>query len=149
MITDTRLTPMQNFRWGDLRATGAVARPDTIARVSRSRVDGGAAGGMAIIHVAMSGGFALRILPDRGLDISDATATGIPIGWMSKAGEMTPLDRADGKTWIERFTGGVLTTYGPDNIGLPSIDDNMALGLHGSWPLVDAQPVALEGAHEI
>ena len=96
---------------------------------------------MRVIDIQMAGGFTARILPDRGLDISTAWSHGVPIGWMSKVGEVAPLARADGMAWIERFTGGLLTTCGPDNIGVPSVDGDESLGLHGSWTFLRATDV--------
>jgi Domain of unknown function (DUF4432) len=123
--------------------SGEVARADTLARVSRSRIDGGPADGMRVVDVQMANGFSVRILPDRGLDIGAAWAFGIPIGWMSKVGEIAPLDRADGMAWIDRFSGGLLTTCGPENIGVPSVDGAESLGLHGSWSFLRSDDVTV------
>jgi hypothetical protein len=122
---------------------GEVAVPNNLARVSQARIDGGPGDGMRVVDVEMVGGFSVRILPDRGLDISSAWAYGIPIGWMSKVGEVRPLDRANGNAWIERFTGGLLTTCGPENVGLANVDENESLGLHGSWSFLSASEVSV------
>jgi Domain of unknown function (DUF4432) len=126
-----------------LLRSGEIARADTVARVSQSRIDGGPADGLRVVDVQMAHGLSVRILPDRGLDISSAWAFGLPIGWMSKVGEIAPLDRADGMSWIDRFTGGLLTTCGPDNIGVPSVDGRDNLGLHGSWSFLRAEDVTV------
>jgi hypothetical protein len=109
-----------------------------------ARIDGGPADGNRVIDVAMYQGFRLRIWPDRGLDIGTAEAFGIPIGWRSKVGDAAPLPIADGNAWIERFSGGLLTTCGPDNIGVPSVDNGVALGLHGSWSFLKAADVTVD-----
>jgi hypothetical protein len=132
---------MKNFESVALLRAGEVARADNLARVSRSRVDGGPADGMRVVDVQMAHGFSVRILPDRGLDIGAAWAFGLPIGWMSKVGEIAPLERADGMAWIDRFSGGLLTTCGPENIGIPSVDGTESLGLHGSWSFLRAEDV--------
>jgi Domain of unknown function (DUF4432) len=112
-----------------------IASLDQIARVSASRLDGGPADGMRVIDIALLDGMSFRVLPDRGLDIGAAwcaTPTGrlIPISWTSKLGEqMPPLDRPVNGDWITRFTGGLLTTCGIDNVGPAS----EGVGLHGSW----------------
>jgi Domain of unknown function (DUF4432) len=77
------------------------------------------------------------------MDIGSAWAFGIPIGWTSKVGEVGPLERADGTAWIERFSGGLLTTCGPENIGVPAVDGSEDLGLHGSWTFLRAEDVAV------
>jgi Domain of unknown function (DUF4432) len=112
-----------------------IASLDQIARVSASRLDGGPADGMRVIDVALLGGLSFRVLPDRGLDIGAAwCASGdgrlLPISWTSRLGEdQPPLDHPSGKAWINRFTGGLLTTCGIDNVG-PASEN---VGLHGSF----------------
>jgi Domain of unknown function (DUF4432) len=112
-----------------------IASLDQVARVSASRLDGGPADGMRVIDVALLGGLSFRVLPDRGLDIGSAwCASGdgriMPISWTSKLGEsQPPLDVATGSAWITRFSGGLLTTCGIDNVGPTS----EGIGLHGSF----------------
>jgi hypothetical protein len=112
-----------------------IASLDQIARVSASRLDGGPADGMRVIDIALLGGLSFRVLPDRGLDIGAAwCASGdgrlLPISWTSRLGEdQPPLDNPSGKAWINRFTGGLLTTCGIDNVG-PASEN---VGLHGSF----------------
>jgi Domain of unknown function (DUF4432) len=112
-----------------------VASLDQIARVSSARLDGGAADGMRIIDVAMLDGLTFQVLPDRGLDIGAAwcaapTGRFVPISWTSRLGaHLLPLDIPVDSDWITRFTGGLLTTCGVDNVGPAS----EGVGLHGSW----------------
>jgi Domain of unknown function (DUF4432) len=112
-----------------------IASLDQVARVSASRLDGGPADGMRVIDVALMGGFSFRVLPDRGLDIGSvwcASGDGrmVPISWTSKLGEdQPPLDVAAGNAWITRFSGGLLSTCGIDNVGPTS----EGIGLHGSF----------------
>lgn len=121
-----------------------IASLDQVARVSKSRVDGGPADGMRVIDVALVGGLAFRVLPDRGLDIGSvwcASGDGrlLPISWTSRLGEeQPPLDYPAGRDWITRFSGGLLTTCGIDNVG-PSSE---GVGLHGSFSHRKASQVA-------
>ncbi len=97
----------------------------------------------------MADGLSFRVLPDRGLDIGPASARCLPIAWLSTVGNAAPasdLDRAgdaDGMGWLSRFTGGLLTTCGPDNIGLPSQDGESRFGLHGMWSDLPASDVEI------
>lgn len=125
-------------------ASEQIASLDQVARVSLSRVDGGPTDGMRVIDVSLLGGFSFRVLPDRGLDIGAtwcASGDGrlIPISWTSKLGEQLPLDTPTGSAWITRFSGGLLTTCGIDNVG-PSSE---GLGLHGSFSHRKASEVSI------
>jgi hypothetical protein len=121
-----------------LRIAGEIARDDVLASATIARLDGGPADAMRIVDVAMESGMRFRILPDRGLDIGATWAFDQPIGWQSKVGDMAPLPRPTESAWIERFTGGLLTTCGPDNIGVACVDEGESLGLHGSWSFLKA-----------
>jgi Domain of unknown function (DUF4432) len=122
-----------------------VANLDQIARATASRVDGGPGDGMRVIDVAMLGGLSMRVLPDRGLDIG-ATWCGTPgggqapISWTSKVGEVQPLDEPTGTAWIRRFSGGLLTTCGLDNVG-PASD---GVGMHGTYSHLRAGNVQID-----
>lgn len=127
-------------------SSSQIASLDQVARVSRSRIDGGPSDGNRVIDVTLMDGFAFRVLPDRGLDIGAAwCASGdgrlVPISWTSKLGEETPpLDYPTGHAWITRFSGGLLTTCGIDNIGPAS----EGVGLHGSFSHRQACDVSVE-----
>ncbi len=130
-------------------ASGRVARMDTLASATSAVFADGAAAGCRFIDVSMASGMAFRVLPDRGLDISLASVAGVPIAWLSHVGDAAPAsdaDRAadtDGMAWLSRFTGGLLTTCGPDNIGLPSCDNGALHGLHGGWSDLQANNVEI------
>jgi hypothetical protein len=123
-----------------------IASLDQVARVSASRLDGGPADGMRVIDVTLYGGLSFRVLPDRGLDIGAAwCASGdgrlVPISWTSRLGEdQAPLDYPAGNAWITRFTGGLLTTCGIDNVGPAS----EGVGLHGTFSHRKASGVTVE-----
>jgi Domain of unknown function (DUF4432) len=127
-----------------LRTNGEISRDDALAATTQSRVDGGPADGMRVIDVAMESGMRFQVLPDRGLDIGAASAFDVPIGWVSQVGLAAPLPLPDSMSWIERFTGGLLTTCGPDNIGVPSVDGDESLGLHGGWTFLKAADVRID-----
>ncbi len=123
-----------------------VASLDQIARVSSARLDGGSADGMRVIDIAMLDGLTFQVLPDRGLDIGAAWCASpsgrfVPISWTSRLGaHLPPLDAPVDRDWIRRFTGGLLTTCGVDNVG-PSSE---GVGLHGSWSHRRAHDVSTE-----
>jgi hypothetical protein len=114
-----------------------------VSKVSQAKLDGGTADGMRVIDIAMQGGFTFRVLPDRGFDIGSAWSHGLPIGWESSLGDRPPVDSNADQQWMDGFSGGLLVTCGPDNIGLPSVDDADVLGLHGSWSSLCADEVSV------
>ncbi len=127
-----------------------VARADTLAAATFATFDDGPAKGCRFIDVSMADGLAFRVLPDRGFDIGSATVAGLPIAWLSAVGDVGPASEADqradsdGMGWLSRFTGGLLTTCGPNNIGLPSVDGGVLHGLHGGWTDMRAEDVTID-----
>jgi hypothetical protein len=77
---------------------------------------GGAALGDRVVALHPSGGLHLRVLPDRGLDVGAAWYRGEPVSWRSVLGET----RAVPGDWLAGWGGGLLTTCGLRNVGLPS-----------------------------
>ena len=85
------------------------------------------------IDIRVFQGIDLRIHPRRGLDIGAAWFRGLPLGWISPAGE-GGTDSAD---WKESWGGGLLTTCGLDNVGRAS----EGIGLHGGYTFLAARDV--------
>jgi hypothetical protein len=108
---------------------GRIANPDVIAQVRSSVVDGGRSHGMRAVDVRVWGGVDLRLLPDRGFDLGQAWFRGIPLAWVSAVGETAPLSEPQGMAWNDAFGGGLLTTCGLRNVGMPSEGH----GLHGTF----------------
>lgn len=119
------------------RADGRLPNDDAIAFVSRSRVEGGPGDGMEVLDVRMWGGFDLRILPDRGLDIGQVWYRGVPLAWVSRVGETRPLRDLEDRDWSRGFGGGLMVTCGLRNVGMPSEGH----GLHGTYSHLPASDV--------
>ena len=81
-----------------------------------SVVSDGKAAGCRAIDLRVEGGIDLRLLPDRGLDAGDAWFGGVRFSWTSPVGETAAV--AD--DWMESFGGGLITTCGLLNVGVPS-----------------------------
>ena len=127
-------------RPGEYASAGKVANLDQLATATLSHVVGGAADGCRALDVRAAGGIDLRILPDRGFDLGPAWFRGVPLAWISAAGERPPLDSLDGMAWIERFGGGLVTTCGLRNVGAPSEGH----GLHGRYSHLQASDVRMD-----
>lgn len=116
---------------------GRLANEDAVMMVRSSRVEDGAARGMRAIDVRVWGGIDLRILPDRGFDLGQAWYQGVPLAWVSRMGEMAPLEGLEGVAWGETFGGGLVVTCGLRNVGMPSEGH----GLHGTYSHLPAREV--------
>ena len=116
-------------------AAGALPNADAVLHVRQST-----SAGMRAIDVAPMGGIAVRVLPDRGLDLGQAWFRGIPLAWVSAIGESPPLTTLDGMAWGEAFGGGLMVTCGLRNVGMPSEGH----GLHGTYAHLSATDVSVE-----
>jgi hypothetical protein len=121
-----------------LRA-GKVANLDHLARAVSSSVTEGPARGSRAVDLRVAGGVDLRILPDRGFDVGEAWFRGVPLGWISSIGETAPLKASSERAWLEAFGGGLITTCGLRNVGVPSEGH----GLHGRFSHLPASGVRL------
>ena len=65
-----------------------------------------------------AGDFAVRLLPERRLDLAESWLDGVQLAWLSGAG-------FDGEEW----GGGLVTTRGLQNVGAPS----EGFPLHGHY----------------
>lgn len=80
------------------------------------------------------------ILPDRCMDIAHASYNGKAISWISKTGIVAPqYYEKDGLNWLRGFYGGLLTTCGLKNIGVPSGNE----GLHGRIANTPAKNISI------
>jgi len=86
------------------------------------------------IDVRVLRGIHVRIHPRRGLDVGAAWFDGLPLAWISPAGE----GGADAADWRAAWGGGLVTTCGLDNVGRAS----EGVGLHGTYTFLAARDVA-------
>jgi len=119
----------------------AVANLDQLACAVQSVVASGPAAGCRAIDLRVLRGIDLRLLPDRGLDLGAAWFRGVPLAWISPAGETAPLAGVPrGEDWLRAFGGGLVTTCGLRNVGAPSEGH----GLHGEASHQRARDVRVE-----
>ena len=111
-----------------LLADGLVANPDALASV-RDYID--TATGLRAMEVRLAGGLSFEVFPDRGLDIGSTWWNGSPISWRSPHDLSTTASIAANSSWLARWSGGLVTTCGPDNIG-PERDGYPMHGSHHS-----------------
>ena len=96
--------------------------------------------GVRAIDARASGGLSALILADRGLDLGPVWAAGHQVSWQSTTGAVHPAYFTE-PTWLRSFHGGLLTTCGLQNVGLPSVDQGTSHGLHGRISNIPARNV--------
>jgi len=102
--------------------------------------------GVRAVDVKSLSGIDMTVLIDRGLDISYFSYKSIPICWRSATKETSSIYFESRKDNISRtFYGGLLTTCGLTNMGLPCEDDGEELGLHGRISNLAAENVCING----
>jgi len=105
-----------------------------------ARLSDGNEDGVRIIDVRATGGLSAVILADRGLDLGPVWAAGHQVSWQSTTGVVHPAYFEE-RNWLRSFHGGLLTTCGLQNVGLPSEDEGTSHGLHGRISNVPARNV--------
>ena len=100
--------------------------------------------GIRGIDVWTGSGFRFTILPDRGMDISEASYQGKSLCWRSPPGDVHPhFFESAGFGWVRSFFGGLLTTCGLTYCGAPCEDEGESLGLHGRISNTPAEIVSV------
>jgi hypothetical protein len=110
---------------------GELANADQVATAVISTVAEGAAAGARAVDIRVWNGIDVRLLVDRGLDIGAAWFRGIPLAWISSAGEQPPpaAEQLVGTAWRDAWGGGLVTTCGLSNVGAASEGH----GQHGTY----------------
>src|SRR5690606_10750088 len=103
----------------ELLRRGLIAHTDAIASVSERMGLPGSRDPARVLQAHVLGGFDLEVIASRGFDIGRPSWSGQPISWTSPVRDARALDHPSGDAWLDRFTGGLLTTCGPRNIGAP------------------------------
>lgn len=81
------------------------------------------------------------VLPDRAMDIAQASYKNTPVSWISKTGITAPMYyEKDGLNFLRSFYGGLVTTCGLKNIGGPYGEE----GLHGRAANIPAKNVCVK-----
>jgi Domain of unknown function (DUF4432) len=117
-----------------------LGNPSQIASAVPSVVSDGPAAGCRALDLRVWGGIDLRLLPDRALDVGAAWYAGTPLAWISPVGEQPPVPMPRDDDWVRAFGGGLVTTCGLRNVGLPSEGH----GQHGDISHQPAREVKVE-----
>jgi hypothetical protein len=102
--------------------------------------------GVRAADVRTGDGFNFTVLLDRGMDIGAAEYRGTPLAWVSSTGPAAPaFYEPRGLGWLRTFHGGLLTTCGLTQAGVPNVDLGEELGLHGRISHTPARRVSYHG----
>jgi hypothetical protein len=121
-----------NREWSKADLLRHVGRMDQLAGIRLVEAQEGKARGSRLLDVWTGSGLRFQVNADRTLDISSCEFKGVPLSWRSPAGDIHPAYyEPQGTGWLRSFPGGLLTTCGLDQFGLPSQDGGTQYGLHG------------------
>ncbi|MBT3319136.1 MAG: aldose 1-epimerase family protein [Clostridia bacterium] len=115
-----------------------------IADAKYSELKDGRGGGVSVVDIKTGGGLDISVLPGRGMDFAGAQYKGVPFGYISNTGVVSPtyFDE-NGMNYFRNFTAGLLTTCGLCNVGPPCEDDGKLLGIHGKISNIPADDIGI------
>jgi len=109
-----------------------IGNLNQIGGIQTFEYNDGTSKGIRAANIKSASGIDITVLFDRCMDISHLFYKSIPINWNSPSKETFPTYyNSKGTEWLKTFYGGLLTTCGLSNIGMPNIDNGEELGLHG------------------
>lgn len=109
-----------------------IGRLSQVGGISPFTHADGKAKGTSTLRVRTAQGLEFWVVPDKGMDIYEASFKGESLCWHSPTGMVHPAYYSSrGLEWLESFGGGLLTTCGLTTVGAPSQDEGESLGLHG------------------
>ena len=121
-----------NREWSKDELLRRVGHMDQLAGIRWLEAGDGKARGSRLLDVWTGIGLRFQVNRDRALDISSCDFKGMPLSWRSPVGDVHPAYyELQGIGWLRSFPGGLLTTCGLDQFGLPSQDGGGDFGLHG------------------
>lgn len=126
----------------ELRQAGLLASDEAVARVIERFGVPGSGDTAHVLEVTLDGGLRFEVLLDRGFDIGVAEFEGQILSWRSPVLDGRPLSVPQGSDWLDRFTGGLLTTCGPNHVGAATVSDP----LHGQFSHRPASAVRVSPA---
>jgi hypothetical protein len=120
--------------------TGKLSQSGGITHFTHAE---GKAKGVSTLRVRTATGLEFWVVPDRGMDLYEATFRGQSLCWHSPTGVVHPAYYSNrGLEWLKTFAGGLLFTCGLTTAGAPSEDEGESLGLHGPIANTPAEHVA-------
>lgn len=118
-----------------------ICNPHQVGGIETSVLDNGLGRGSRIAWVSTGTGLRYKLLIDRGLDILDAFYNEHSLAWLAYGGAQRSQPHANyGLEWLHTWGGGLITTCGLVNVGMPYIvSENEQYGLHGRYSNIPAE----------
>jgi hypothetical protein len=114
-----------------------------IADARESTMTAGRGEGTRIIDVK-NGKLNFTVVPSRSMDIAWSSYKGIPLSFISKAGITAPaFYEAPDFGFLRSFSAGLVMSCGLSSMGMPSVDEGEAFGLHGRISQIPAADVCI------
>jgi hypothetical protein len=122
-----------------LERTGRLSQAGGISHFTHAD---GKAKGVSTLRVRTAPGLEFWVVPDRGMDIFEASFQGKSLCWHSPNGLVHPAYYSTrGTEWLRSFSGGLLATCGLTTAGATSEDNGESLGVHGPISNTPAETV--------
>jgi hypothetical protein len=122
-----------------LERTGRLSQAGGISPFTHAD---GKAKGVSTLRMRTAAGLEFWVVPDRGMDIFEASFQGKSLCWHSPNGVVHPAYYSTrGTEWLRSFTGGLLATCGLTTVGVAAEDNGESLGLHGPISNTPAETV--------
>ena len=137
-------TPAKNWRVTSEELGIKAEQPFT---VSMRTLHGGRQEGVSLIEID-NGAMRMTVIPTRGMNVLDAVAGDVRLGWDSPVDEVVnpsfiELNGREGLGWLEGFNE-LVTRCGYEWVGHPGEDNGELLTLHGRAANIPASRVVLE-----
>jgi hypothetical protein len=111
-----------------------------IGGVTLLNLEDGSQRGVRAAEFKSGTGLRFVSLFDRGMDISQADYSGLPLAWRTPNGDVHPsYYQPENLEWLRTFQGGLLATCGLTYLGAPCVDQGEKLGLHGRFSTLPAR----------
>ena len=118
---------------------------EQLAYARRAVLTEGKSDGMKVIEAANAAGLSMTIFENRCLDIARLSYKGINMGFICKAGWVSPQNYSSVENnFNEYFHGGMLYTCGLENFGPESMKNERVLPVHGTIGMTPAEEGKLQ-----
>jgi hypothetical protein len=129
--------------WSRSQLCERVGSISQLGGISQFEYCSGKAKGVSVLRVRSATGLEFSVLPEKGMDIVEASYKGMSLSWHSPVGVVHPsyYDSRNSQ-WLKTFPGGLLTTCGLLSSGAPREDEGESFGLHGAISNTPAEHVS-------